>query len=538
TIPVLVYTSGNATIADPTVITSISPIPVKPGDNLTITGTYMDLIKTVILPDGNKIDSAAITINATKTAITVKVPLAAKEGVVKMLTYSGLEIASTDIMKLVGPAITSVSPMLVKNGETLTIKGTNLDLVKSVTFGAVDGKIIAQSETSIDVTVPMTAVNGVVVLNTNSGLTATSAALTMVKPTFTSISPLSLTAGETVTIAGTDLDLVRKVIFVGGLTVNVTPSVGAASLNVVVPTTGVGTGPVILETVNGTQITSTDQLAIIASTKPAITSITHAVAPGGLMTITGKNLNFVESIYFEDNVKAVLYGVRSETSITVYIPVEAKHGNTTFTMNSFVGEKIVSPSFVYGTDPITDPSLVIFNFEDRGGNNSANNAGGWGGIANGKSTAGDGISGDFFEITASNWNSGAYWWVADNWVEKPYPTISGISNYVIKMDVRLRQDIPVDDQVQIKLRLSGNKEINFIPSLPIVNNKYSTGGQWVTITIPTTGLQDPTVDTGDWGIVKGWNPNNVNFTGFCVDNIRYEKKSSSALAPKFQLIGM
>lgn len=538
TIPVLVYTSGNATIADPTVITSISPIPVKPGGNLTITGTYMDLIKTVILPDGNKIDSAAITINAAKTAITVKVPLTAKEGVVKMLTYSGFEIASTDIMKLVGPAITSVSPMLVKNGETLTIKGTDLDLVKNITFGTVDGKIIAQSSTSIDVTVPMTAVDGVVVLNTNSGLTATSAALTMAKPTFTSISPLSLTAGETVTIAGANLDLVRKVIFVGSLTVNVSPSVGAASLNVVVPTTGVGTGSVILETVNGTQITSTDQLAIIASTKPTITSITHAVASGGMMTINGKNLNFVESIYFEDNVKAVLYGVRSETSITVYIPKEAKQGKITFTMNSFVGEKIVSPIFAYGTDPIVDPSLVIFNFEDRNGNNSANNAGGWGGIANGKSTAGDGVSGDFFEITASNWNSGAYWWVADNWVEKPYPTISGISNYVIKMDVRLRQDIPVDDQVQIKLRLSGDKQLDFIPSLPVVNNKYSTGGQWVTITIPTTGLQDPTVDSGDWGIVKGQNPNNVNFTGFCVDNIRYEKISGAAGAPKFQLIGM
>jgi hypothetical protein len=165
-------------------------------------------------------------------------------------------------------------------------------------------------------------------------------------------------------------------------------------------------------------------------------------------------------------------------------------------------------------------------------------AGGWGGIANGKSTAGDGVTGDFFEITSSNWNAGAYWWVADNWVEKPYPTISGISNYVIKMDIRLRNDIPVDDQVQIRLRISGNTEINFIPYLPIVNNKYSTGGEWVTIAIPTTGLSDPTVGSGDWGIVKGWNPNNVNFTGFCVDNIRYDLKSTaSSVAPRKNLYG-
>jgi len=537
TIPVVVYTTGNATVTDPTTLTSISPVPVKPGENLTITGTYLNLVKQVILPDGNKIDSAAITVNAAKTTITVKVPLTAKEGVVKMITYSGLEITSTAVMKLVGPAITSAAPLLVKNGASLTITGTNLDLVTTAVFGAVEGKITAQSATSITVTVPMTAVDGTVVLNTNSGLTATSAALTMVKPTFTSITPLALTAGDKVTIAGTDLDLVRKVTFLGG-SVAVTPAIGVTSLEVTVPTTCAGTGAVTLETVNGTKVASTDLLAIKAATTPAIISITPGVAPGGLMTITGKNLNFVESIYFEDNVKAILYGVRTESSITVYIPKEAKHGKITFTMNSFVGEKIVSPVFAYGTDPISDPSLVIFDFEDRGTDNSANNAGGWGGIANGKSAAGDGVSGDFFEITASNWNSSAYWWVADNWVEKPYPTISGISNYVIKMDVRLRQGIPVDDQVQIKLRISGNTEINFIPYLPIVDNKYSTGGEWVTITLPTTGLTDPTVDSGDWGIVKGWNPNNVNFTGFCVDNIRYEKKSGASNAPKFKLIGM
>ena len=207
-------------------------------------------------------------------------------------------------------------------------------------------------------------------------------------------------------------------------------------------------------------------------------------------------------------------------------------------MVAYNGDEVVSPVFtISGVDPVTDESLVIFDFENRGGNNAANNAGDWGGIANGKSTAGDGVSGDFFEITASNWNSGAYWWVADNWVEKPYPTISGINNYVIKMDIRLRQDIPVDEQLNISLRMSDNKNINIIPSFPVENNKYSTGGEWVTITIPTTGLQDPTVGSGDWGIVKNWNPNNVNFTGLCVDNIRYEKISNASGAPKFKLIG-
>ena len=217
------------------------------------------------------------------------------------------------------------------------------------------------------------------------------------------------------------------------------------------------------------------------------------------------------------------------------MPETAKKGAVTLKLVAFNGNEVVSPVIkISGVDPVTDESLVIFDFENRGGNNAANNAGGWGGIANGKSTAGDGVSGDFFEITASNWNSDAYWWVADNWIEKPYPTISGINNYVIKMDIRLRQDIPVDEQLNISLRMSDNKNINIIPSFPVENNKYSTGGEWVTITIPTTGLQDPTVQSGDWGIVKNWNPNNVNFTGLCIDNIRFELKGSS-LSPRFRL---
>lgn len=537
-IPVIVFTSGTATITDPTTLTTISPAIVKPKSNLVIAGTYLNLVKSVIFPDGLKIDSSGIVLNESKTQMTVQVPEKVKEGTIKVVTYSGTEMPVPQALKLVAPGVTSLVSANVKNGGTLEITGTDLDLVTSVTFaGSVDGVITAQSETSLTVAVPLTATDGAAVLNTNSGLTASTAALTMIRPSFASISPLALTAGDNVTIVGTDLDLVRKVSFTGG-SVAVSPAAGATLLTIAVPTTCVGVGSVTFETVNGTKVVSTDQLTIKASTTPAITSITPAVASGGLMIISGKNLNYVESIVFEDNEKAVLYGTRSESEIRVFIPVAAKHGKTTFTMISFDGEKIVSPTFSYGTDPIVDESLVIFDFEDRNGNNSANNAGGWGGIANGKSTAGDGVTGDFFEITSSNWNAGAYWWVADNWVEKPYPTISGINNYVIKMDIRLRNDIPVDDQVQIRLRISGNTEINFIPYLPIVNNKYSTGGEWVTIAIPTTGLSDPTVGSGDWGIVKGWNPNNVNFAGLCVDNIRYDLKSAaSSSAPRKNLYG-
>lgn len=512
TIPVLVYTPEIVTVTDPTTVTSIAPIPVKPLDSLKITGTFMNLIKSVILPDGNKIDSAAIAINAAKTQITVLVPKVAKEGQIKVVTYSGTIIPVTTLLKLIGPSITSVSPMLLKNGDVLSITGTNLDLVTTSTFtGAVAGTISNQSATSLQLTVPMTAIDGTVVLGTNSGLTATSAAITLVKPTFTSITPLTLTAGETVSIVGTDLDLVRKVIFVGGLTVNVTPGLGGTSLIVVVPLTASGNGTVKFETVNGTQVTSTDQLVIIAATTPAIANITTQVSSGGLMTITGKNLNNVESIYFQDNVKAVLYGVRSENSIQVYVPETAKHGVITFTLNSFDGKKVVSPTFIYGTDPVVDPSLMIYSF-DAGWSGFT-----WDGVG-GLGTLPDGLAGtnEYYEVY--NYSASKYWLFANNYIS--YPSVT-VADHVLKMEVRLRTDVTGNGEIRIMLN---GVEVNILPYLK-VGDHWSTNSQWKTITIPLsafTGLPTPTpVKGGNWGMTMYGGTS--DFTGFCVDNIRYEK---------------
>jgi hypothetical protein len=284
---------------------------------------------------------------------------------------------------------------------------------------------------------------------------------------------------------------------------------------------------VALVLANGTSVISTDNFTV-EPPNMAITGISPGtVKRGDVITISGIQLNEVTTLAFRS---ATCTGIMHNTgagSIIAIVPADAPFGKYPLTISA--GTTVVTGGAeinVTGTEPVTNPALVIFDFEDRDGNNAANNAGGWGGIANGKSAAGDGISGDFFEITANNWSADAYWWVADNWIESPYPTVSGLSSHVIKMDVRLRQDIPYDDQVQIRLRISNNTEIDFIPFLPKENSNFTTYGEWTTITIPCEGtaLNDPTLDSGDWGIVLGYNPNGVNFTGFCVDNIRYESK--------------
>jgi len=492
------------------------------------------LIKSVILPDGNKIDSAAISVIGTgNTQISVKVPLTAKQGKVKIVTYSGATITSVDSLKLVGPAITSVSPILVKNGAILAVTGTNLDLVTGSIFtGGLVGTISNQTATSLQLTVPLGATDGTVILSTNSGLTATSAPITLIKPTFTSITPLLLTAGDNVTIVGTDLDLVRIVKFTGG-SVNVTPTAGTTSIVVGVPTSCAGTGSVTFETVNGTQVKSSDQLVIIAATTPAISTITAHVAPGGLMTITGKNLNNVESIYFPNNVKAVLYGVRSENSLEVYVPVTATHGITTFTLNSFDGKQVVSPTFIYGTEPVQDPNYILYDFDN------------WGIGWNSYGTAVTGslaISNKYYYVDEAALPNAWYTLFSTNWGQY---NVAGItkSNGVVKMDINI---LDVDPTLHLKFRIdNGWYTWNIGTDYP---SRTSNG--WVTVTFPLSGFDSGLTDADfatsvangahvETDLTAGWiDGGGTAKLKMAVDNVRFENISGAMGSSKFKLIGM
>jgi len=513
--PIQVPTLTDLIVTLPT-ITSMAPNPVKPETALTINGTNFQLVKSISF--AGSITVTTFTVNTDKTAITVTVPKNVKEGTIKLTTLSSVDVESTLPLNLISPVITSVTPTLVKNGSTLTISGTNLDLATKVTLsGTVDGVIVTQSATKIDVTVPMTAVDGTVVLSTNSGKTAESAAITMIKPTFTSFAPLSLVAGDNVTITGTDLDLVKKIVFASGLTVNVTAAT-ATSLSVAVPMAAIS-GKITLVTSNGTEITSTGTLTVISPNKPVITAITQLVKPGTMMTITGTKLNLVESVYFQNNLKAVLYGVRTETSIEVYVPETAKAGVVTLTLNAFDGTVVVSPTFsVTGTDPVQDPALMIYSF-DAGWSGFT-----WDGVG-GLGTLPDGIDGTNHYYEATPWDASKYWLFANNYIS--YPSVSQ-ADHVVKMDVRLRKDVTGNAEIRLML---GGKAVNILSYIKI-GDTFTTGGEWKTITIPLSvfgaaGLADPTPEKGgEWGMTM-WG-NGLDFSGFCIDNIRYEKATAPA----------
>lgn len=522
-IPILVYTEKELTVAE-VLVTSISPITIKAGTELTIKGVNLQLVEKIKLPSNLEVAvPPAENPYADLREIKITVPQNAQDGDVVLVAYSALETKAGTITMML-PTVTSVLPNPVKGGTLLTIKGTDLDLVTNINLPNVENTVNLASKTATQITinVPVEAADGNLVLNTNSGK-AVEAAYVTAKSSISNITPTSLVAGNDITVTGTNLDLVRSVTFGGGVNVAITPT-SATSFTITVPTTATS-GTVKLNLVNKASVTSSISLNVTPSSNPVIASMPATARPGKEITLIGSNLNTVEAFYFQ-SVKVTSYSQRTATSVTMTVPSTAPMGSYKIKMINYNNETFYSndPIAITGVDPVDDPSLVIFDFEDRNGNNSANNAGGWGGIANGKSTASDGVSGSFFEITTSNWNSGAYWWVADNWIEAPYPSVSGISNYVLKMDVRLRSDITADGS-EIRLRIAGNKEANFLPYL-LKNGVWTTGGEWITISIPLSafsGMANPTPTNGDWGIVSGWNPNGKSFVGFCVDNIRYHR---------------
>jgi len=512
-IPIWVYSDEDLIVVLPQ-ITKISPNPIKTGNLLTIEGTDFDLADSLVF-EGNV--GTRNFVSKTATKIEVNVPANANDGTIKLIAFSGVSVSSLETLTLVAPTISSIAPNPVKNGAVLTVKGTDLDLISTVVFGGDKEGTIADGRTAteIKVTVPKDAVAGNVAFNTLAGQSVQSSELTFVNPVISGITPTTITAGSSITITGTDLDLVDKVIFGGNTEGNILSQSGTSIEVESLPNSL--TGIITLVTTNGTEIKSAQEITI-NSDLPVITSVSNQAKPGTKMTIVGTKLNLVESVIFPDNVKATQYGTRSETLIEVYVPDNAKKGKVTLTLITFDGKEVISPEFtIAGTDPIVDPSLVIEDFENHNGHDAT-----W-----------DNWGGSFDYLTADDGNqyiqvhSGISGWA---WIygcnhqanRGNFPSLADPNNYVLKLDMRVTGSYGAG--VMFSFSFSGTwGQTN---SLLTAQDNYTTNGDWITVTIPMTDLWDGSaIDgaSGDWGMAlnSGTIPAGVEIS---IDNVRFEKK--------------
>ena len=153
---------------------------LRGGDVITIKGTNMELVTTVIFPG---VADAQIPTVQSPTEIAVTLPEMATSGDIILNTASGNTTSVT--IQTLKPSVSAYNPSPVSAGSDLVIEGENLDLVATVTLGG--GKVVEPITaviTAITVTVPVDAESGEVILTMKNGETVTCPNLDVDKPVF------------------------------------------------------------------------------------------------------------------------------------------------------------------------------------------------------------------------------------------------------------------------------------------------------------------------------------------------------------------
>ena len=246
---------GNIITVVPTQLVA-TPNPVKNGAELTITGKDMDLITGIAFPK-----AAESKLNKVETTkVTSTVPEDAQEGDITLSLANGKTV--TVAYTLVKPTVASCTPAAITAGEKTIIKGTDLDLVKSITFpGDVEqtvDKFAAQNAQTIAVTVPSACAGTGFKLNLKNGTMIEVKDALSIKaatdPAIASITPGEAIAGSTITITGKNFQNIQN-LYIGSYKVNRYTSRTNTEIVCQVPATAeVGTYKIVMEDPDGNKI--------------------------------------------------------------------------------------------------------------------------------------------------------------------------------------------------------------------------------------------------------------------------------------------
>ena len=233
-----------------------TPSPIKNGEEITISGKDMDLITGIAFPNAkvsklNKVET---------TKVTSTVPEDAQEGDITLSLDNGKTVAVA--YTLVKPTVTACTPAAITAGDKTIIKGTDLDLVASITFpGDVEQtveKFAAQNANAIAVTVPAACAGTGFKLNLKNGTTINIDGQLSIKaatdPAIASVTPGEAIAGSTITITGKNFQNIQN-LYIGSYKVNRYTSRTNTEIVCQVPANAeVGTYKIVMEDPDGNKI--------------------------------------------------------------------------------------------------------------------------------------------------------------------------------------------------------------------------------------------------------------------------------------------
>ena len=362
---------------------SFGPTGAMHGDTLSVIGNNLQKVTAVQFTG----EGAAATVEQkdfkqqTSELILLLIPAAAERGFVTLKTADGDVVSITQLDLDVTTSVTSVTDE-ARPGENITITGDYVNWVTRVTFAKdkIVETFVSKSLNQLVVTVPADAQTGPLILSyggTDADDLQTSDTLKVVLPLATGFSPSPVKHKTDLTINGSDLDLVRKVLFPGVAT-PVTSFVSQTNTQLVINVPSETTkGKVTLYAAS--DVTTVSQIDLEVAL-PTVTTLTpDPVDIGSNLTISGSNMDIVTSISFQGAPTAVTSFVsQSATQIVVQVPTGSINGKLVFgVLNSTLTS--LSPNLtINGYIP---PSGPAFPFYDEAVTSNWNGwiGGGWGG---------------------------------------------------------------------------------------------------------------------------------------------------------------
>lgn len=318
-------------------LNSFGPSPVARGGELRFIGSGMNQITKVVIPGCDDITDIQKVSNE---EIRVTVPQTAEPGKVQLYYANGVIETKTPLTYSEPISIEEISPLKVKPGDKLTIKGEYLNLIKEVSFAFLTDSVnvyekdfIAHDRKTIELNVPAEAVSGIIIISDAKAMPNTIKSEQEVEIVLPSVEKtLDLTnakGGDVVTITGSDLDLVRSLEMPDGSEVEFTYADGKITFTLPENATD---GAVVAVTASGARVA----LANIGMVVPTELKATPAdgIRAGNEITISGLNMDQVVSVSFPNVEESVEPAEVTATAVKVVFPEMAQSGNAVLNLKS------------------------------------------------------------------------------------------------------------------------------------------------------------------------------------------------------------
>ncbi len=349
-LPNWIYSDDEVNVTLPAVAKVTDLSGAKPGDEVALAGTDLDLVKTVTMPNGDEVEFAVAD-----GKIKFTLPANVSDGTICMIPASGVKVAIATIGVALPEEVQAVPAANLWAGDLLTLKGVNMEVVTTVAFPNVADAVEPESKSATELTVkvPEGTQSGNVVLNTGSGLSV-EVAISTLKPENVAYNPVPASLAGQLTVNGKNLQNV-KAITISGTPVEVSNAT-ETSFSIIVPATLSAGENAVTVTLTNDEVVELPAIELSAPECAYATVLPgeeDEVKAGDLLVLQVANGDKLTDV--KVNNTSVQYILNGET---LYISIPGSTGkNATVTLVSSNGEI----SYNIAVIPMTHVENVIFD---------------------------------------------------------------------------------------------------------------------------------------------------------------------------------